>query len=72
MFFIRKIINTVAISTILFATSVTSISFASNLDGMTREEMSVFISDMPKAELHIHLSGTLSPQTVVKLANRNN
>jgi adenosine deaminase len=26
---------------------------------------------MPKAELHIHLSGTLSPKTVSKLANRN-
>ena len=50
---------------------LTSIAFASNLDGMSREEMKVFIDDMPKAELHIHLAGTLSPETVAKLANRN-
>lgn len=67
----RKIISTLRIATVLLATLLSSISLASNLDGMTREEMSVFIGDMPKAELHIHLSGTLSPQTVVKLANRN-
>jgi adenosine deaminase len=45
---------------------------ASNLDGMSREKMQVFLADMPKAELHLHLSGTLSHATVAKLANRNN
>ena len=45
--------------------------FASNLDGMSREEMTIFINAMPKAELHLHLAGTLSPETVAKLANRN-
>jgi len=47
-------------------------SIASNLDGMDRESMSKFLSEMPKAELHIHLAGTLSPETIAKLANRNN
>jgi len=45
--------------------------YSSNLDGMSKDEMRVFISDMPKAELHLHLAGTLSPETVAKLANRN-
>lgn len=44
---------------------------ASNLDGMSREEMKIFLTNMPKAELHLHLAGTLSPETVAKLANRN-
>ncbi|MBC8345499.1 MAG: adenosine deaminase [Candidatus Marinimicrobia bacterium] len=37
----------------------------------SRDEMFQFISEMPKAELHVHLEGTMSPQTIVKLANRN-
>lgn len=48
-----------------------SAAYASNLDGMSRKEMKVFLTEMPKAELHLHLSGTLSPKTVAKLANRN-
>lgn len=44
---------------------------ASNLDGMGKKDMQIFLSEMPKAELHIHLEGTLSPETVAKLANRN-
>jgi adenosine deaminase len=31
-----------------------------------------FIHDMPKAELHIHLEGAVSPQTLLKLAERHN
>jgi len=30
-----------------------------------------FIRTMPKAELHLHISGTMSPQTVMRLAARN-
>ncbi|MEO4043348.1 adenosine deaminase [Hoeflea sp. CAU 1731] len=30
-----------------------------------------FIRTMPKAELHLHISGTMSPQTVMRLAERN-
>ncbi|NQT09117.1 adenosine deaminase [Candidatus Bathyarchaeota archaeon] len=31
-----------------------------------------FIEGLPKAELHVHLEGTLGPETVLKLAARNN
>ena len=31
-----------------------------------------FIQNMPKAELHVHLEGSIQPQTVLKLAKRNN
>ncbi len=34
-------------------------------------EMLQFITDLPKAELHLHLEGSLSPQTIVDLAVRN-
>ncbi|TQV88240.1 adenosine deaminase [Aliikangiella coralliicola] len=61
-----------AIIIVLFSFQLFSFnSFASNLDGMSREKMQVFIGEMPKAELHIHLEGTMSPETVAKLANRN-
>ncbi len=35
-------------------------------------EMNQFISEMPKAELHLHIEGTLSPQTLLRLSERNN
>ncbi len=31
-----------------------------------------FIQDMPKAELHVHLEGTIQPEVLMKLANKNN
>ena len=34
--------------------------------------MKEFITNLPKAELHLHIEGTLSPQTILKLAGRNN
>ena len=34
-------------------------------------EMRSFIEDLPKAELHVHLEGTILPATVLKLAERN-
>ncbi len=37
----------------------------------TAEEMSRFLTELPKAELHLHLEGSLGPQTVVDLARRN-
>ena len=34
-------------------------------------DMIEFIKGLPKAELHVHLEGTVSPETVLKLAARN-
>ena len=33
--------------------------------------MQDFIRDMPKAELHVHLEGTLEPEHIFALAERN-
>lgn len=38
---------------------------------MRTPELDAFITRMPKVELHIHLEGTVSPQTLLDLANRN-
>lgn len=35
-------------------------------------ELKSFIEGLPKAELHVHLEGTVRPVTVLKLAERNN
>ncbi|MEO0574092.1 MAG: adenosine deaminase [Pseudomonadota bacterium] len=34
--------------------------------------MSSFVEQMPKAELHVHLEGTLEPEHIFELAERNN
>ena len=34
--------------------------------------MSNFIANLPKAELHLHIEGTLTPKLMFKLAKRNN
>lgn len=34
--------------------------------------MSLFVEQMPKAELHVHLEGTLEPEHIFELAERNN
>ena len=31
-----------------------------------------FIKDMPKAELHVHVEGTLEPELELQLAKHNN
>ncbi len=36
------------------------------------ENLDSFIEDMPKAELHVHVEGTLEPELKFKLARRNN
>jgi len=39
---------------------------------MESGNMREFIANLPKAELHLHIEGTLSPQTILKLVARNN
>jgi adenosine deaminase len=38
---------------------------------MRRQSMQEFIRGLPKAELHVHLEGTLEPEMLVELARRN-
>jgi len=38
---------------------------------MQQQELSNFIHQLPKAELHIHLEGAVAPSTVLELANRH-
>lgn len=39
---------------------------------MLNPEIKQFIAEMPKAEVHIHLEGSIAPETVLELARRNN
>lgn len=42
-------------------------------DGFTsREERAAFIAGLPKAELHLHIEGSLEPELMFELAQRNN
>ena len=38
---------------------------------MSESGMDAFIRGMPKAELHVHVEGTLEPELRVRLAERN-
>ncbi len=38
---------------------------------MENHDMQEFITNLPKAQLHLHIEGSLSPETVAKLAIRN-
>jgi adenine deaminase len=39
--------------------------------GMSTATISAFIANLPKAELHMHLEGSLEPELLIKLAARN-
>ena len=39
---------------------------------MIADTMHEFITNLPKAELHLHIEGTSSPQTILNLTARNN
>src|SRR4051794_15499513 len=41
------------------------------IPGPDNEAVNRFIQRMPKAELHVHLEGTIKPATVLNLARRN-
>ena len=43
-----------------------------NLDSISRERLDYVLCRMPKAELHIHIEGSLEPELIFKLAGRNN
>jgi adenosine deaminase len=50
---------------------LTPSDFAAGWEARTVTELSSFIEGMPKAELHLHLEGTLEPELKFELAARN-
>jgi len=42
-----------------------------NANNITRDRLPALLREMPKAELHIHIEGSLEPELIFKLAQRN-
>ena len=47
------------------------LELASRLDKIGRDELPRLLRDMPKCELHIHIEGSLEPELIFALAQRN-